>query len=76
MDTRQFDGNSWIARLAAAIEEDVSRSEAPWLMYPERAPYERAPYESAEGDRVWRLDQYRALAGRAKTDPGCSPTVR
>ena len=64
MDTRQFDGNSWIARLAAAIEEDVSRSEAPWLMYPERAPY-----ESAEGDRVWRLDQYRALAGRAKTDP-------
>ena len=63
MNTRQFDGDGWIARLAAAIENDVSRSDPPWLDYPLRPPR-----ESAEGNRVWRLAQYRSLASRAKTD--------
>ena len=63
MRERQFDSNEWITKLAAAIEEDVTRSDAPWLDYPEEPPH-----DSAEGDRQWRLRQYGALARRAKTD--------
>ena len=50
MRERQFNSNEWITKLAAAIEEDVTRSDAPWLDYPEEAPH-----DSAEGDRQWRL---------------------
>lgn len=64
MDETKFDGNVWVVRLAAAIDEDVSRSDPPRLDYPGRPPL-----ESAGGDRVWRLAQYRGLARRAKTDP-------
>ena len=63
MDATQFDSDAWIARMAAAIENDVSRSDAPRLDYPERAPL-----VSAEGDRMWRLAQYRTLAKKGKTD--------
>ena len=34
MDAAQFDSDAWIARMAAAIENDVSRSDAPWLGLP------------------------------------------
>ena len=60
---REFEAEDWIARLAGAIEDVVSISDVRGSEY--SGP---APNESAEGNRRWRVAQYRSLAHRSRDD--------